>query len=223
MSAFYDQSYYESHYGRLLSDPNYYDLKSLFWRFNIFEKNRIPRDVKVLDFGCGLGQISAALPDVAYFDISEYAIEWLKSKGRVVFQIEDRIPEHHFDMVLSSHSLEHSLTPYKDLQKFRKYVNHGGHLLLVLPVETRYEKAYSEDNDRHMQTWTFQNLTNMLFASGWKPVLQRHIYDSFGLDRLGKHLSKDIAIKSSYYLGKHLFKNYKSMVVLSERMDCNNE
>lgn len=215
---FYDKKYYETHYGRYLSNPQFYHLKSLFWKWNIFESNGISCDGKLLDYGCGLGQITSAIESVEYFDISEFAVDWLRSNGKKAHINDESIGREQFDGLLSSHSLEHSLNPYQDLKNFRDYVVEGGLLIIVLPVEFRTQPTLQQDNDRHMQTWTFQNITNMLHAAGWKPIKQRHIFDSYGLDKLGKLLPEEKAVRASWFLGRHFRKYYKSMLIISEKV-----
>jgi SAM-dependent methyltransferase len=74
----YAETYHSEHYGYILNDDLNYRLLSLFWRYVLFERQGLDPTRKVLDFGCGLGQISAALPDCFCYDFSPFAISALK-------------------------------------------------------------------------------------------------------------------------------------------------
>jgi 2-polyprenyl-3-methyl-5-hydroxy-6-metoxy-1,4-benzoquinol methylase len=59
--SLYNKDYYLSHYSRVFEDKNYYELLSNYWKEVIFYRNNINPELAVLDYGCGLGQVSASL------------------------------------------------------------------------------------------------------------------------------------------------------------------
>lgn len=65
-----------------------------------------------------------------------------------------------FDLVYSSHCLEHLVAPNMALQRWWELVKPGGHLVLVVPDEDLYEQGVfpSTSNPDHKTTWTI-----------WKP------------------------------------------------------
>lgn len=199
--AYYDDTYHREHYGYLF-DESYYRLVAAFWRHALFEKTGLDINSKVLDYGCGLGQVSAALPDSVCFDVSRFAIANLRGRGRTVIDAPEKIPIGAFDIVLSSHSLEHSATPYEDLKNFRQYLRPGGHLLLVLPIEIVLKPAPEPDWNQHLFAWTFQTITNLLRATGWIPILQKEVNGPFLLRKLSRFLSERTAVRGAYAAGK---------------------
>ncbi|MFT3703614.1 MAG: methyltransferase domain-containing protein [Agriterribacter sp.] len=134
-SSFYDDHYYKTHYGKIF-EPDYYERISIFWKYAIFDANKISIDIgtSVLDYGAGLGQISAAL-NADCFDPSPVALQFLKRKGRKVFDQTTEIPSRHYNYVLSSHALEHALNPTHELKEFRRVLSDKGVLIVILPAE----------------------------------------------------------------------------------------
>src|SRR4051812_14973084 len=141
----YDEQYYRSHYPFLFDDPAYYALTGAFWRDAIFARSGLNPEAKVLDFGCGLGQISAGLPNATLFDFSKFAMRRLAGQGRRVVERLEDIPRGQFDYVLSSHSREHSLTRRDEVRGFHEFLRPGGSLVLILPVEVQLQPALKPD------------------------------------------------------------------------------
>jgi SAM-dependent methyltransferase len=197
----YDEAYYGGHYGPVLNSEKNCRLLSLYWRDVLFVRNGLSTHGKVLDYGCGLGQVSATLPDTVCFDVSSFALSELRKRGRIVIESRDEIPHRAFDYLLSSHSLEHSPTPYQDLQEFRLYVRQEGRLVLVLPIETNMRPALQADWNQHLQVWTFQTITNLLLATGWVPLCQSIVYGPFLLRTLGRWLPEEWAVQGAFRFG----------------------
>lgn len=211
----YDDAYYASHYTQLLQSERYYVLLSKYWRKTIFEANDINPASAVLDYGCGLGQVSAALPNVSYFDHSVTARDFLKTRKLKIIERADQIPEHSFDIILSSHSLEHSPNPSVDLKAFTRYLKPNGKLVLVLPTEVNYQMTLQPDDNQHFFCWTFQTITNLLLHSGFTPVEQKMLYGPFLLGTLGRKLPLDLSVNVAATLGQ-IRKHYRSMLTIAE-------
>lgn len=214
----YNQDYYSSHYARVFEDRSYYEILSLYWKKAIFEQNQLNPDLDVLDFGCGLGQVSAALKNVTFFDYSDYAVDFLKQNGKNALNRLENIPKNSFDFLLSSHSLEHSPKPAEDLINFHRYLKPGGKLILILPVEVDLKPSLEPDSNQHFQCWTFQTITNILFHCGWRPVHQNLLYGPFLLKTLGSIVPQHQAVKIAYRLS-YLKKNYPSLLTIAESIN----
>ena len=210
----YNSTYYEGHYGRLLGDDHYFNVRTLYWKHAITAVQVVPEDSLVLDYGCGTGQVSMAFPNVHFYDTSEFSRDLIKQKGKVVYRDDAEIPAGKFDFVLSSHALEHSTRPFEDLQNFRRFVKPTGQLLLILPIERKFQKTLKVDDNNHLYCWTFQTICNLLYATGWKPMVQTYIYDSFGLGSFSKVLPPQKAVSLSWRLGR-LKRGFQSIMVVA--------
>jgi len=211
--SYYNETYHLQHYGSVIGDELGFRLLSLFWRYALFERHGLQLNGKVLDFGCGVGQVSAALSDSVCFDFSMFAQKELSKHHRVVVEKREDIPRRAFQYILCSHCLEHSPTPYQDLQEFHKYVLPAGHLVLVLPVEVELRPALQSDWNLHLQAWTFQTITNLLVSTGWTPLFQSHIYGPFMLRTLGRRLSANHAVPMAYRLGRLIRANPSMLTI----------
>jgi ubiquinone/menaquinone biosynthesis C-methylase UbiE len=215
-TAFYDEAYYRGHYGGLLDDADNYRLLSLYWREVLFVRTGLDPAGKVLDFGCGVGQVSAAMPDTVGFDFNSFSIRQLRERGRVVVERREEIPTAAFDYLLSSHSLEHSPSPADDLREFHRYMKPTGRIVLVLPIETEFKPTLQPDSNQHLQCWTFQTITNLLLVTGWRPTLQRVVYGPWMLRTLGKYMSDPRAVEWAVRLGQWK-RGFASMLTIAER------
>ena len=210
----YNSAYYESHYGRLLGDDQYFNLRALYWKKAITAVQEVSEDSLILDYGCGTGQVSMAFPNTHYYDVAEFSRELIKKRGKVVYDDVSGIPSGEFHFLLSSHSLEHSPRPYEDLQNFRRFVKPKGRLLLILPVEQDFHTTLKVDSNNHLYCWTFQTICNLLHAAGWEPLFETYIYDSFGLGTLIKLMPAPKAVSLAWKLGR-LKKSFKSMMIVA--------
>ena len=214
-ALFYDEQYYLGQYGAVINDELNFRLLSFYWRDVLFIRNSLDTKGKVLDFGSGVGQVSAALPNAVCFEFNEFALNELRKRGREVIENRQDIPHRVFDYVLSSHSLEHSPTPYEDLKEFQQYLRPGGRLVLVLPVEAMVKPSLIPDWNQHLHAWTFQTTTNLLLASGWTPLSQTAIYGPYLLRTLGRRLPPELTVSLARSFG-HIRRAGASMLTIAK-------
>lgn len=120
-------------------------IENTVW-FPFFKK--ITYSKKVLDIGCGpLPVFNHVIPfDKEHGDASE-----------VLKYINDK-----YDVVYSSHCLEHMLEPKSVLQDWFSLVKSGGYLVVSIPHEVLYEQCFwpSIFNSDHKSSFRINNLIN---------------------------------------------------------------
>jgi SAM-dependent methyltransferase len=106
----------------------------------------------VLDIGCGADKIT---PEADPYDLAQGDAQTLEG-------VEDES----YDLVFSSHTLEHMRQPREALRNWWRVVKPGGHLIVIVPDEDLYEQGYwpSIFNSDHKATFTLDK------SRSWSPV-----------------------------------------------------
>lgn len=219
ISSHYDDQYFKSRYSHSIADKDYSLLLGRYWKRVIFEDgaDSVPefRRDRVLDYGCGVGQVSSALENVVCFDPSDYAQNVLKENGRIFVENEKCIPARSFDCILCSHSLDHYPNPQHVLQRFHHYVRSSGFVVLIVPVENPWRIRLEADLDQHLYCWTSQTLANLLRGCDWKPEFGKIVCGPFGLRSISKYLGESIGIGFSSLFGS-LKKWFPSLMIVGK-------
>lgn len=119
---------------------------------------------KILDFGCGSGEVLNILKKVGWetygVEINEKAAEYARSKGLKVFDQDlrsIRFPDDYFDVVRMRSVLEHLHQAPMILEEIYRILKRQGRLLLIVP--------------------NIDSLEFKIFRSKWYPLdIPRHIY-----------------------------------------------
>ena len=113
----------------------------------------LPRDIKLADMACGDGvglQFFRALDftDVEGFELSPEKIKKAEEYGYPVYEKDlhdlSDIEDKHYDVIYSSHTLEHLLDPIGVLREFKRILKNDGKVFIVLPYgrETAQQKGH---------------------------------------------------------------------------------
>jgi SAM-dependent methyltransferase len=131
----------------------------------------ISPEAVVVDFGCGGGEVLAAISCRQRIGVEPNAQSALASlkRGLEVVDSVNQLPTAIADVVISNHALEHCTRPLDELKGIRRVLKPGGRLILVVPVnDWRREKRYrSADINHHLYTWTPLLLGNLLTEAGF--------------------------------------------------------
>lgn len=130
----------------------------------------------VLDFGCGGGYLLQLLScrDKAGIDINPAARAEASRQGIEAWASVGELDGRKFDIILSSHCLEHVPNPHETLIALGRLLRPRGKLVLLLPVDDwRNEPWRGPDINGHLYAWTPKLLGNLLKASGFEPAFIR--------------------------------------------------
>lgn len=172
--AGYEKEYHRKAHSFLLDDEEYYLLRAKLALKNYF--SGIPSSAKVLEFGAGMGQNIFLLKDRQAYDISAFSRKECEKRGIPVIKHGGEIPNGHFDVVFSSHNLEHLEDPLDNLKLLRKKLKKNGKLVLILPKEHHKKVDFKLDHNQHLYAWNFRTINNLLDRAGFKVIENRTIY-----------------------------------------------
>lgn len=126
------------------NDPNKFVKETEFFVDFMKSKGYLDPDMKVADFGCGVGRVAKKIVDdigcsVTGFDISfpmlACAIQYVKnSKFTATLYSKEKNPvgfDESFDTVFASLVLQHSPHPKDDIQYIRSIMKYGAYFVLV--------------------------------------------------------------------------------------------
>ena len=104
----------------------------------------IPKNAKILDFGCGAGAAVYALLDQGYSNVSGYDVsDYVKlrhpadrSRFHHTSPLELRLPfdDNTFDLILSDQVFEHVMDQVSVFRELYRVTRPGGHALHVIPA-----------------------------------------------------------------------------------------
>jgi len=130
---------------------------------------------RILDFGCGLGQNIFYLPNAMGYDISKFGVEFCKKKNIKATNNLNDVPDEEFDIVISTHVLEHHPNPKEMLIQIFSKLKKGASLILVIPHEVHGIPKFELDLNQHLFMWNFQAINNLLITTGFKVVQNKYV------------------------------------------------
>lgn len=176
----YEKDYHKNRHQHLYVNDKYYKARSEVSKRRYFNDIENLERKKILEFGSGLGQNLFWIPGnrrVGY-DISNFAVEFFKSKGGNATTDINRIPDNVFDIVFSAHVLEHVDNPLETLRVMHSKLRKGGKLILITPLDKAKKiknKNLGADVNQHLWTWSPQLMYNLLIRAGFEPVSSKII------------------------------------------------
>ncbi len=152
--------------------------QSINYAVNFFEKY-VRKDEKILDIGCGSGDILNELKKRGFeslfgLDPSPASIEYISNKGinGIVGNIFDEPNEGigKFDVVISTCVMEHICDLNGFIDNAKKYINNAGKIYIVVPAVEGFEKYYQSKpnyfNHEHINYFSKISLANLFGKHG---------------------------------------------------------
>lgn len=153
-------------------EPDYFDyllqrsrLALFYRRFWLYPRLCRHLPGRVLDVGCGIGDLLDYRQDAVGVDINPRAVEWCKAHGHEVFRmVPDELPfdDGTFGGVVLDNVLEHLAEPRALLSEIRRVLRRGGTFVVGVPGR----KGYAADPD-HKVFYDADALTSTLARGGF--------------------------------------------------------
>ena len=166
----YNENYFENYQKKM---GLFGGISNLF----LFENHINENDV-VLDFGCGGGFLLANLNcrKKTGIEINEISRNYCLSQGIECFEKIDSVENESFDVIISSHCLEHTTSPYEYLEKIYTKLKKGGTLIVVVPTDSHKVNYKPNDINYHLYSFSPMNLGNLLDAVGFTEIEVKPIF-----------------------------------------------
>lgn len=175
LKNYYDDGYHNVIHAGMIEDESYYRARSEAFARLYF--THAERNLTVLDYGCGLGQTVAALPNSYGYDASREARTIARAHGVKTFESTDEIPVAGFDVIICRHALEHVPDPLDVLTALGTYLRPEGKLILILPKEKYYATSFEPDAHMHIYAWNFRCINNLLSLAGMRATRNDTLYN----------------------------------------------
>ena len=153
----------------------------------------LPQNTRVLDIGCGNGELLRALA-AARPDLELHGLDWhfpadtrrdLEAAGIHLIEgtlEEARVRENYFDCVLMYQLIEHLWDPAAGLQKLAAALKPGGIIVVETPNTDGYDRTLFSRGTwggyyfpRHLNLYNFERLAGLLTKSGFEMSRQTNL------------------------------------------------
>ncbi len=151
-----------------------------------------PSEAKVLDFGCGRGELLAQLKAQGYqtygVDMDEHCVKLSEPFGNVyqgnLKDLPQLFEERFFDVVISSHVLEHLPSPGPALTELWRLCKQGVLIAVPNPYYTPYivgalMRRVTQANRGHLYSWDYAHFK--AFVANYGFTVKTMYYDSVAL------------------------------------------
>ncbi len=165
----------------------------------------IVKNKKVLDLGCGVGEYLKFFGEGSIgIDISPRNLETAKKNGLQVYKVDlnnpslkvnDESLESSFELVFTSHVLEHVESPINLLRYANKCLKKGGSLVVSIPNEISFINLfypYFTKDGNHLYSFTVGNMIELLSQCGFKVV--DVYYDYYTVATSKAHVNRLLSI-----------------------------
>lgn len=173
-TEFYDTEYHSKRHAHIIADDEYFWARaeaSARLYFTADEQKQ-----RIFEYGCGIGQGFAAIPNAAGWDVSSEARKLCRQRKLNIYERLSDVPKKAWDIVFCRHVLEHVESPLEVLQNMNELVADRGELYLILPKESHGSAPFEPDLDQHLYSWNYRTVNNLLHRAGFTPYMNRDSY-----------------------------------------------
>ncbi len=128
---------------------------------------------RVLDVGCGIGDLLRYRGNTVGVDINPMTVDWCRRQGldaRLMIEASLPFDTGEFDGVVLDNVLEHIQAPQQLLGDIRRVLRVGGTLLVGVPGQ----QGFAMDSD-HKVFYSEADLRRVIAAEGFSPLMVIHM------------------------------------------------
>jgi len=170
----YNKEYHKKRHINLIVNDEYFWARAEASKRLYFQKEEINK--RIMEFGCGIGQTIAMIPNARGWDVSSEARAICRKRKIMVYENLEDIPKKEWDIVFCRHVLEHVENPLSALTLIRELIAEGGELYLILPKENHFYCHMDQDLNKHFYCWNFRAINNLLIQAGFLPYANYYKY-----------------------------------------------
>lgn len=174
--------------------------------FDRIGKIGVNYDSRILDVGCGAGNLLYSLNEIGFEDLmgvdpymdGDVITDDVKILKKTIHELPD---DQKFDLITSNHSFEHISDQLETLLKISKILSEKGFCLIRIPVKTKYiwnrygVNWVQIDAPRHFFLHTLKSFELLVEKSGL--IIQDVIFDSTEFQFWGsEQYKRDIPLKA---------------------------
>jgi SAM-dependent methyltransferase len=217
MKKKYEKEYHSVVHDHLYTDKRYYLARSKLSKIKYFNFLKDPKNLKILEFGCGLGQNIFLIENAQGYDISKFSLDFCEKNGIKILKDIKKLKNNSFDVILLCHVLEHLEKPYETILFLKNKLKKGGKIMLLLPPEKINKiKNFKPDIHQHLYCWNFRTIDNFLLRAGFKIIENKFIYGAAYKKLLFfNRIHFQLYRFATTALGKTL--NFKEMMIIAQK------
>lgn len=241
IQGFYNRysTHKENYKGKLINPIAFLNKKLQNKYFDRLFKNANIREIKVLDFGCGNGNLLVELRkrgvlELFGYDFDDKATLFSQNEGLTVFSDYDKIKENgNYDFIFLNHVVEHLSHPEKDIENLSTFLKPNGIFIIRTPNSSSIlcnlfkAKWRGWETPRHLGIFNYNNIeniagsckiekrwtSNLMFSGIYNESIRSPFFTNVFLLKVLKHIFLPIVYSLSQIINL-VFKKYGEEVCI---------
>jgi 2-polyprenyl-3-methyl-5-hydroxy-6-metoxy-1,4-benzoquinol methylase len=201
----------------------------------MFKNKWINKNTEILDVGCGAGELLFYLNNVGFRNLEgadPFIENNIKYENLLIKKSKIEDLTNKYDLIISSHQLEHVIDPVSEIKSFINRLNENGLILIRTPVSDNkvYDK-YKEnwfqlDAPRHLNIFSRSSLIYLIESSNLEiiDIINDSNFDcNYLSDLYSKGISLHTAMNDEHLKPTKKLNNYRELKKEVDEMNHANE